>query len=101
MLLPLLTPAIVAGAAITFAISIDDFVIAYWLSAARAPTRCPSYIYSATRAAPLPSTNAIAAILSLITLSSVVLGYLGYRFFTRGERQAGQGMVGDMAAFDI
>ena len=47
------------------------------------------------------ATNAIAAILSAITLASVVLGYMGYRFFTRGERQAGQGMVGDMAAFDI
>ena len=67
----------------------------------RAPTRCPSSSTPRRAAAPLPSTNAIAAILSLITLSSVVLGYLGYRFFTRGERQAGQGMVGDMASFDI
>jgi len=58
-------------------------------------------IYAATRAAPLPSTNAIATILSLITLASVILGYAGYRIFTRGERAAGQGMVGDMAAFDI
>ena len=66
-----------------------------------AATRCRSQIYAATRAAPLPSTNAIAAIMSLITLLSVLLGYLGYRFFTRGERAAGGGMVGDMAAFDI
>jgi Flp pilus assembly pilin Flp len=40
-------------------------------------------------------------VLALITLASVVLGYIGYRVFTRGEREAGQGMVGDMAAFDI
>ena len=51
-------------------------------------------------AAPLPSTNAIATILSVITLLSIILGYLGYRFFSRGER-AGGGLVGDMAAFDI
>jgi len=101
VLLPLLTPAIVAGAAITFAISIDDFVISYWLSSGAGTDTVPIVIYSATRAAPLPSTNAIAAILSLITLTSVVLGYVGYRVFTRGERQPGQGMVGDMAAFDI
>jgi spermidine/putrescine transport system permease protein len=101
VLLPLLTPAIVAGAAITFAISIDDFVISYWLSSGAGTDTVPIVIYSATRAAPLPSTNAIAAILSLITLSSVVLGYVGYRVFTRGERQPGQGMVGDMAAFDL
>jgi spermidine/putrescine transport system permease protein len=101
VLLPLLTPAIVAGAAITFAISIDDFVISYWLSNGGSTTTVPMAIYAATRAAPLPSTNAIATILSLITLGSVVLGYVGYRVFTRGERTAGQGMVGDMAAFDI
>jgi spermidine/putrescine transport system permease protein len=101
VLLPLLTPAIVAGAAITFAISIDDFVISYWLSSGASTDTVPIVIYSATRAAPLPSTNAIASILSLITLASVILGYAGYRVFTRGERQAGQGMVGDMAAFDL
>ena len=37
----------------------------------------------------------------MITLASVVAGYVGYRVFTRGEREAGQGMVGDMAAFDL
>ena len=101
VLLPLLTPAIVAGAAITFAISIDDFVISYWLSNGGGTTTVPMAIYAATRAAPLPSTNAIATVLALITLGSVLLGYAGYRVFTRGEREAGQGMVGDMAAFDI
>jgi spermidine/putrescine transport system permease protein len=101
VLLPLLTPAIVAGAAITFAISIDDFVISYWLSSGAGTDTVPIQIYAATRAAPLPSTNAIATILSVITLASVMAGYVGYRFFTRGEREAGQGMVGDLAAFDI
>jgi spermidine/putrescine transport system permease protein len=101
VLLPLLMPAIVASVAIVFALSIDDFVISYWLSCGAGCDTVPIQIYAATRAAPLPSTNAIAAILSLITLLSVVLGYLGYRFFTRGERAAGGGMVGDMAAFDV
>jgi spermidine/putrescine transport system permease protein len=90
-----------AAADICFAISIDDFVISYWLSSGGNTTTVPMAIYAATRAAPLPSTNAIATILSLITLASVILGYAGYRIFTRGERAAGQGMVGDMAAFDI
>jgi len=101
VLLPLLTPAIVAGAAITFAISIDDFVISYWLSSGGNTTTVPMAIYAATRAAPLPSTNAIATILAGLTLLSVLAGYAGYRVFTRGERQAGQGMATDMAAFDI
>jgi spermidine/putrescine transport system permease protein len=100
VLLPLLMPAIVASVAIVFALSIDDFVISFWLSCGAGCDTVPIQIYAATRAAPLPSTNAIATILSAITLLTVVLGYLGYRFFTRGER-AGGGMVGDMAAFDI
>ena len=103
VLLPLLTPAIVAGAAITFAISIDDFVISLLALERRAARdTVPIVIYSATRAAPLPSTNAIADHpLADHACPRSSLGYLVYRFFTRGEREAGQGMVGDMAAFDI
>jgi spermidine/putrescine transport system permease protein len=37
VLLPLLTPAIVASAAIVFALSIDDFVISFWLSSGGGP----------------------------------------------------------------
>jgi len=101
VLLPLLTPAIVAGAAITFAISIDDFVISQWLSSGGGTVTVPMLIYDATRAAPLPSINAIASIMAFVTLLSVLAGFLVYRAFTRGERGAGGGMVGDMAAFDI
>ena len=100
VLLPLLMPAIVASIAIVFALSIDDFVISYWLSCGAGCDTVPIQIYAATRAAPLPSTNAIATILSALTLASIIIGYLGYRFFTRHER-AGGGLVGDMAAFDV
>ena len=54
MLLPLLLPAIVASAAIVFAISIDDFVISQWLSNGANTTTVPMTIYDATRATPLP-----------------------------------------------
>ena len=100
VLLPLLAPAIVAGAAITFALSIDDFVISQWLSSGGGTVTVPMQIYDATRAAPLPSINAIASIMVFVTLLTVLAGFLAYRYFTRGER-AGGGMVGDMAAFDI
>ena len=36
----------------------------------------------------------------LITLLSVVAGVLVYRFFTRGERGAGQSAIDDVAGFD-
>jgi spermidine/putrescine transport system permease protein len=101
VLLPLLMPAIVASAAVVFAISIDDFVISQWLSKGGETDTVPVKIYSATRAAPLPSTNAIATIMMVLTLASVTLGFLVWRAFTRGERQAGQSAVKDMGALEI
>ena len=80
-------PAIVASAAIVFAISIDDFVISQWLSSgARRDDRADPDL-RATRAAPLPSTNAIATIMVLHARSVSRVGFLVYRAFTRGERQ--------------
>ncbi|MEO8289703.1 MAG: ABC transporter permease [Gaiellaceae bacterium] len=86
VLLPLLTPAIVASAAVVFAISADDFVISSWLSSGGGTDTVPIRIYSATRAAPLPSVNAIATIMMIVTLLSVTLGFLTWRAFTRDER---------------
>ena len=101
VLLPLLTPAIVASAAIAFAISIDDFVISYYLSCGAPCDTVPIEIYTATRAAPLPSINAIATIMLVVTLLSVVAGYMVYRFFTRGEESAAGGLAGGLGAFDV
>ncbi len=101
VLLPLLTPAIVASAAIAFAISIDDFVISYYLSCGAPCDTVPILIYSATRAAPLPNINAIATIMMLLTLASVVAGYVVYRVFTRGEESAAGGLAGGLGAFDV
>jgi spermidine/putrescine transport system permease protein len=100
VLLPLLTPAIIASAAIVFAISLDDFVISQWLSSGSSTDTVPVKIYSATRAAPLPSTNAIATIMVLLTLTSVVAGYLVYRFFTRSERAGSSSSAQQFATFD-
>ena len=63
VLLPLLLPAILSSLMIVFAISIDDFVISQWLSCGADCDTIPIRIYSATRAAPLPSINALAAIM--------------------------------------
>jgi spermidine/putrescine transport system permease protein len=100
VLLPLLMPAIVASAAIVFAISIDDFVISQWLSSGANSTTVPVQIYAATRATPEPSTDGIATVIMLITLLSVVAGVLVYRFFTRGESRRGSA-VDDVAGFGI
>ena len=101
VLLPLLMPAIVASAAIVFAISIDDFVISQWLSNGPSTTTVPMEIYAATRAAPTPATNAIATVMVIVTLTSVVAGFLVWRAFTRGQHGAKQSTMRDFAAFDV
>jgi spermidine/putrescine transport system permease protein len=101
VLLPLLMPAIVASAAIVFAISIDDFVISQWLSSGPSTTTVPMEIYDATRAAPTPATNAIATVMVIVTLTSVVAGFLVWRAFARGQHGASQSTVRDFAAFDV
>jgi spermidine/putrescine transport system permease protein len=101
VLLPLLTPAIVASAAVVFAISLDDFVISQWLSSGGGSDTVPIVIYGATRAAPLPSTNAIATIMMVLTLLSLFFAYLGWRVFSREERQAKAGAAQTVAAFEI
>src|SRR6185369_14590250 len=76
VLLPLITPAIVASAAVVLAISADDFVISQWLSSGGSTDTVPIQIYAATRAAPLPSVNAIATIMMVSTLLIVTAGFL-------------------------
>jgi spermidine/putrescine transport system permease protein len=100
VLLPLLLPAVVASAAIVFAISIDDFVISQWLSNGANSTTVPMIIYDSTRATPLPSTDGIATVIMVITLLSVVAGVAVYRFFTRGEHGRGSA-IDDVAGFGI
>jgi len=94
-------PAIVASAAVVFAISADDFVISQWLSSGGPTDTVPIEIYAATRAAPLPSVNAIATIMMVSTLLIVTAGFLTWRFFTRGERQAGKVAEDFGGAFNI
>jgi spermidine/putrescine transport system permease protein len=101
VLLPLLTPAIVASAAVVFAISADDFVISQWLSKGGETDTVPIQIYAATRAAPLPSVNAIATIMMVSTLIIVTAGFLTWRVFTRGERRAGKAAEDLGGAFNL
>lgn len=89
VLLPLMLPAILASMMIVFAISIDNFVIAQWMSCGAECDTVPIKVYNATRSAPLPSINAVAAIMVYLTLAAVILAYALYRFLTRGERAAG------------
>jgi spermidine/putrescine transport system permease protein len=81
VLLPLLAPAIVASAAVVFALSIDDFVVTQYLSSDASTTTVSMLLYAGGRAAPTPALNALATITLVITLATLALAYLVYRRF--------------------
>jgi spermidine/putrescine transport system permease protein len=82
VLLPLLMPAILASAAIVFALSIDDFVVTQYLSGGAGTQTVSMLLYASARAAPTPALNALATIALVITMATLGLAYVVYRRFT-------------------
>jgi spermidine/putrescine transport system permease protein len=86
VLLKMLLPAIFASAVLVFADVIDDFVIVRYLSGDASTEPVSVKVYNTARAAPTPALNALTTLLLLASVLAVVLGYLAYRAFTRGEK---------------
>jgi spermidine/putrescine transport system permease protein len=70
--LPQLGPGIVAGALLAFTLSIDEFVIAFFTTAPTQPT-LPIVIYSMVRFGVTPEVNALATILLLVSIVTVIV----------------------------
>lgn len=85
VLLPMLKPAIFAGFAIAFALSIDDFVISQFLSSGASTQTIPVRLYSGARLAPPPSLNALATLLLLLTTVAVTAAGLVMRRYNQRE----------------
>ncbi len=88
VVLPLLVPAIIASAAVAFALSIDDFVVTQYLSGNASTTTVSMLLYSSARGAPTPALNALATVALLITLATLALAFLVYRRFAGGGEAA-------------
>ncbi len=88
VLLPLLAPAIVASAAVAFALSIDDFVVTQYLSSDAGTTTVSMLLYASARGAPTPALNAIATVALVITLATLALAFVVYRRFAGGREAA-------------
>jgi spermidine/putrescine transport system permease protein len=86
ILLPLLAPAIAASLLVVFALSIDDFVVAQYLSSGADTTTVPMRIYAQARNAPTPALNALATIMLVVTLLALALAYVAFRALSRGEK---------------
>jgi spermidine/putrescine transport system permease protein len=85
VLLPLLLPAIVASAAVAFALSIDDFVVTQYLSSDASTTTVSMLLYASARGAPTPALNALATVALLITFATLALAFFVYRRFAGGR----------------
>ena len=73
--LPLLWPGILSGAMLAFIISLDDFVMTYFVAGAGATT-LPVYIFGMIRIGVTPEVNAVSALMLVISIAFVSLSYL-------------------------
>ena len=89
ILLPLISPAILASVALVFADVVDDFVTVNALSGSASSETVAQKIYSASRASPTPEVNAAATVMLITTLLIVTVGLLVYRRLNRGQGAAG------------
>lgn len=89
VLLPMLVPAIFASTVLVFADVVDNFVLVRYLSGDASSEPVSVKIYNSARAAPTPALNALATLVLLASVLIAVLGYLAYKYFSRGEKDVG------------
>jgi spermidine/putrescine transport system permease protein len=69
--LPLMSPAILAGAALAFTLSIDDFVVSFFTSGPGATT-LPILIYSSVKRGITPDINALSTLIVLVSIAGTI-----------------------------
>lgn len=77
ILIPVIFPGILSGALLAFTLSLDDFVISFFV-AGPGSTTLPIHIYSMIKRGKLPLINALSSILLAVTFL-VILGYQIYK----------------------
>ena len=70
--LPLILPALAAGFLMSFTLSIDDFVITFFVAGVGVST-LPLQIYSMIKVAVTPEVNAVSTLLMTLTLSLILV----------------------------
>lgn len=72
--LPVILPAVVAGALLAFTLSVDEFIIAFFTAGAgRSSTTLPMQIYSMIRFGITPEINALATIVMAVSVTALTL----------------------------
>jgi spermidine/putrescine transport system permease protein len=80
--LPLIAPAILAGALLAFALSVDDFVITYFNSGAE--VTFPLFVWGAARVGAPPQVNVIGTAIFVIALGLMLVNVLLQTRRTKG-----------------
>lgn len=83
VILPLIAPAIVAGALMSVTLSIDEFVITFFTVGPQ--LTLPLYIYTQIKFGVTPEVNAVATLILVVTLGAFALGALILGRTRRGE----------------
>ena len=84
MILPLIFPAILAGALFAFTLSLDEFIITYFLIGAN--NTLPIFIYTQIKFGITPEVNAVASMLLAGSLLLLALAFLLPQLIRRARR---------------
>lgn len=94
--LPIISPALVSGWLLSFTMSLDDLVIASFVSGPGAST-LPMVVFSKVRLGVSPEVNALATIIiALVTVGVVAAGWLMQRQQRARERDVQAAATGDL-----
>jgi spermidine/putrescine transport system permease protein len=69
--LPMILPAVVAGAMLAFTLSLDDFVVSFFTTGPGATT-LPILIYSSVKRGITPDINALSTLIVLVSVAGTV-----------------------------
>ncbi|MGZ7445807.1 ABC transporter permease [Paenibacillus sp. TH7-28] len=87
--LPQILPGIVSGALIAFTLSLDDFMVSFFVSGPNSTT-LPIYIYGQVKRGISPEINALCTILILVTVTLIFLAQFA---LNRGKGQKKQSVL--------
>lgn len=93
IILPLIWPAILAGALISVTLSIDEFIITFFTVGPQ--MTLPIYIYTQIKFGVTPEVNAVATLLLVATVGLLVAGSIGVRVGHRVRGGRGRGSSQD------
>ena len=99
VVLPLLTPAILAGFLLAFTFSFEDFIIAFFV--AGPDVTLPIYVFSSIRRGVTPEINAVGTVVLMTSLVLLVLAQIILQRGSRTLKHLGRDMRNPVAALAL